>query len=283
MKKNFDPIIEVVDDGLDIHPSHIWSEQKFKFIGGYCDIFTKAMRREWEILVYVDLYAGPGYTRIIEDNRILMTSPLIALSVPNSFDIYIFCDEKENYINALKTRASRDFKGKKSYFLNGDCNKIIDEIKSIIPPHSKGKKVLTFCFADPFDLNLEFETIMKLSSNKLVDLLILQAYYMDANRNYDNYLNEDNNKIAEYLGDENWRKNFQESEYYPKNFVQFLTKVYDQNMINLKYPQALRNSIKIPDKNVKLYYLSFYSKHPRGYDLYKKVQTYADNQLEIGF
>ena len=58
MKKNFDPIIVVEDDGLDIHPSHIWSEQKYKLVGGYCDIFTRAMRKEWDTLVYVDLYSG---------------------------------------------------------------------------------------------------------------------------------------------------------------------------------------------------------------------------------
>lgn len=282
MKKNFNPIIEVEDDGIDIHPSHIWSEQKYKLVGGYCDIFTKAMRKEWEILVYVDLYAGPGYTKIIETNKILRTSPLIALSLPNPFDAYIFGDDNKKYLDTLETRVKRDFQGKETYFINGDCNRTIEEIKSKIPAHGRGKRVLTFCFADPFDLNLEFRTVKELSSNKLVDLLILQAYYMDANRNYENYLNEDNDKIAKFLGDRDWRKKFQESEYYPSNFVQFLTNAYDENMKELKYLEPKINSIKLPFKNVKLYYLSFYSKHPRGNDLYKKVQTYADDQFGLG-
>ena len=74
MKRNFDPIVVVENDGLQIHSSHIWSEQKYKLVGGYCNIFTRAMRKEWEILVYVDLYSGPGYTQIVETNRILKTS-----------------------------------------------------------------------------------------------------------------------------------------------------------------------------------------------------------------
>jgi len=282
MKKNFNPIIEVEDDGLDIHPSHIWSEQKYKLVGGYCDIFTKAMRKEWEVLVYVDLYAGPGYTKIIETNKILKTSPLIALSLPNPFDVYIFGDDDKKYLDALEMRVRRDFKEKETYFIHGDCNKTVKQIKSKIPLHGREKRVLTFCFADPFDLNLEFETIIELSSNKLVDLLILQAYYMDANRNYENYLNDDNDKIAKYLGDRDWRTKFQKSEYYPNNFVQFLTDTYDMNMRELKYLEPQRNSIKYPFKNVKLYYLSFYSKHPRGNDLYKKVQRYADDQFGLG-
>ncbi len=282
MKKNFDPIIVVEPDGLELHHSHIWSEQKYKLVGGYCDIFTRAMRKDWEILVYVDLYSGPGYTQIIESGKILKTSPLLALSLPVPFDVYIFCDENKNYLSALSKRVSREFPDKEANFIVGDCNKIIDAIKNLIPAHSKTKRVLTFCFADPFDLNLEFNTIKGLSSNKLVDLLILQAYYMDANRNYENYLNEDNDKIAKFLGDNYWRKKFQESEFYPNNFVQFLTNAYDLNMKELKYLDPLRNSIKLPFKNVKLYYLSFYSKHPRGNDLYKKVQIYADDQMDLG-
>ncbi|MFC2094427.1 three-Cys-motif partner protein TcmP [Bacteroidota bacterium] len=282
MKRNFDPIVVVENDGLQIHSSHIWSKQKYKLVGGYCNIFTRAMRKEWEILVYVDLYSGPGYTQIVETNRILKTSPLIALSLPNPFDVYIFCDENEQYLDTLQKRVSRDFPDKVTHFIKGNCNNIIEEVKNRIPLHGKGKRVLTFCFADPFDLNLEFKTIEQLSSNKLVDFLILQAYYMDANRNYENYLNDDNNKIAKFLGDNDWRKKFHASDLYPNNFVQFLTNAYDVNMKRLAYLDPLRNSIKLPFKNVKLYYLSFYSKHPRGNDLYKKVQLYADDQFTLG-
>lgn len=70
-------------------------------VGGYCDIFTKAMRREWETLVYVDLYSGPGYTKIIETNKILRTSPLIALSLPNPFNVYIFGDDNKKYLDTF--------------------------------------------------------------------------------------------------------------------------------------------------------------------------------------
>lgn len=282
MKKNFNPIIITENDGLSLHPSHIWSEQKYKLVGGYCDIFTRAMRKDWEILVYIDLYSGPGYTHVAESNKTLKTSPLIALSLPTPFDVYIFCDDNKQYLDSLQKRSSRDFPDKVIYYIHGDCNNIIENIKAKIPAHGKGKRVLTFCFADPFDLNLEFKTIEQLTSNKLVDLLILQAYYMDANRNYENYLSEDNHKIAKFLGDSDWRRKFQESEFYPNSFVQFLTSAYDIFMKGLDYLEPLRNSIKLPFKNVKLYYLSFYSKHPRGNDLYKKVQLYADDQYGLG-
>lgn len=283
MKKNFNPIIHAKDDGLFIHNVHIWSEEKYKLVGGYCDIFTKGMRRHWEKLVYVDLFSGPGYARIKENNNILLSSPLIALSLPQPFDIYIFCDEDENSIKALSNRIERDYPEKEVYYFIGDCNVLIDKIKAIIPSHSTKNRVLTFCFADPFDLNLHFNTISNITSNKLVDILILQAYFMDANRNLEYYLNENSHKIAQYLGSTTWRDDFMKSEYYPNDFIKFIAYYYDEKMKVLSYPYVSRNIIKYPIKNVPLYYLSFYSKHERGQDFYKKVQDYANDQFNLGF
>jgi len=281
MRKNFNPIIPTDDDGLVIHEAHIWTEEKYKLVGGYNDIFTRGMRKKWKKLVYVDLFAGPGYCRIIETGRILKSSPMIALSLPLPFDFYIFCDENEKFIDALKRRVDRDHSDKAVHFYVGDCNNGIEDIKKMVPVHKSGETVLTFCFIDPYELNFHFETIKRLTENKLVDVLILQAYFMDLNRNYTNYLNDDNQKISLYLDDEKWREKFKKSAHYPKNFVRFIAESYDEKMRGLNYLNPIRNSIKIPDKNVRLYYLSFYSKHERGQDFYKKVQEYSDEQLTM--
>ena len=62
----------------------------------------------------------------------------------------------------------------------------------------------------------------------------------------------------------------------------YLTDKYNDNMRNLNYLKPVRTSFKIPQKNVKLYYRSFYLRHPLGNDFYKKVQAYADDQLNLG-
>jgi three-Cys-motif partner protein len=282
MQKNFNPIMKVEDDGLFIYDGHTWSEDKYKLVGGYCNIFTQGSRRNWDQLVYIDLFSGPGFCRIKETGKILKSSPLIALSLPIPFDRYIFCDNDEQSIRALSERVSRNYADKNVVYMNKDSNSAIDKIKSLIPAHGENKRVLTFCFIDPFDLNIHFETVKTLTENKLVDILILQAYYMDANRNYENYSKEDNEKISKYLGITHWRKEFEKSYYYPNDFVNYLTVKYDDNMKKLKYLEPVRSSFKIPQKNVKLYYLSFYSRHSLGTDFFKKVQTYADDQLNLG-
>jgi len=281
LNKNFDPLIPVDDDGLEILKGHTWAKKKYKLVGGYCDIFTRAMRKKWETLVYIDLFSGPGYTLIQETNEILRSSPLISLSIPNNFDVYVFCDQNQIFLDALRIRVKRDFPDKNVNFLNGDVNNLTEKIIELIPSFSKTNKVLSFCFADPFDLNLKFSTIEKLTKDRLIDILILQAYYMDGNRNFINYLNENNNKISRYLNDESWRDDFSNRSLQQNEFVPYLAEKFEKNMKIIKYLEPKRNKIQIPIKNVPLYYLEFYSKNSLGNDFYKKVQYYADDQLSL--
>ena len=105
---------------------------------------------------------------------------------------------------------------------------------------------------------------------------------MDANRNQDNYIKDDNDKISKYLGNDNWRDDWQNSSHYPNDFIRFLVETYDDKMRQLNYLDPVISSIKIPQINVKLYYLSFYSRHHLGKDFFKKVQDYATDQITLG-
>lgn len=281
MGKNFDPIILVNDDDLIIPEVGIWSLKKYQILGGYCDIFTKGMRKKWDNLIYLDLFSGAGYSRIRENGNIVKSSPLIALSIPNKFDSYIFCEQNKELFDALCTRINKEDHNSNVHLFNNDCNQIIEGIKSVIPRYSKEKTVLSFCFLDPFHLNLNFDTI-KLLASDLVDFLILQALHMDANRNFKNYLAENNEKIDNYLGNLSWRDEWRNSKLLPKDFVKFLADQYDSKMRELGYLTAIRYPIRLPDKNVPLYYLTFYTKHKRGLDFFKKVDDYSTDQLKFG-
>lgn len=281
MKKNFDPIIPTDDDGLPIPEVGIWSLEKYQLLGGYCDIFTKGMRKKWKNLIYLDLFAGAGYSKIRENGNIVKSSPLISLSVPIKFDKYIFCEENSSLVHALEHRVKKLFDGISVDILEGDINTIINEVKNCIPKYSKDNTVLTFCFLDPFQLNLNFSTVQTLA-NDLVDFLILQALHMDANRNFKNYLCENNDKISNYLGKTDWRTDWEKSKLLPKDFVKFLADQYDSQMLRLGYQQALRHPIRLPDKNVPLYYLTFYSKHKQGLDFFNKVDDYSIPQMKLG-
>lgn len=85
-----------------------WSERKYSLVGGYCEIFNDGIKNKFTNRVYVDLFAGAGYAPVKGKNKILKSSPLIALAIPTSFTKYIFCEMEEEKLNALKARARRE-------------------------------------------------------------------------------------------------------------------------------------------------------------------------------
>jgi three-Cys-motif partner protein len=279
----FDPLIHVTQDDLFTPEVRSWSLDKYKLIGGYCNIFTTGMKDKWNQLVYIDLFAGAGFAKIIETNRTYRSSALIAMSIPYPFSKYILCEEDPERFEALKSRVNKYFAHLDVTLIQGDSNKITDQVIKAIPPFKKGNTLLSFCFVDPFSLGLHFKTIENLGGNRLMDFLILQALHMDANRNLANYLKEENDKINFYLGNPDWRNEYhQNCNEYNTNFVKFLADQYQNKMKHLGYiPEKQMMQIRSNDRNLPLYYLAFYSKHPRGIDFFKQIEQGISPKLNL--
>lgn len=282
MKKTFEPIIIAKDDGLAIPEVGSWAKDKYSLVGRYCDVFTASMKNKWSNLVYIDLFSGSGYSKIKDTKQIIYGSPLISLSIPNKFSKYIFCENDENLSKSLSKRIIRDFPNNDIKIIQGNSNDVVDNILNEIPPYSKNNGVLTFCFADPFSLDLDFKTIESLGKLK-IDFLILLALHMDANRNYRNYLEEENNKIELFLGDKNWRRAFIEKNITDnESFVKFLANKYKQNMERLGYNVTETfQQIRSAKKNLPLYYLAFFSKNNMGDKFWKEVIKYSTPQTKL--
>jgi len=87
----------------------------------------------------------------------------------------------------------------------------VDDILAAIPAYSTGNRVLSLCFVDPFDIGIKFETLNSLS-DRFVDFLVLLAIYMDANRNYENYIKDEAIKLDEFLGSRTWREEWKQKQ-----------------------------------------------------------------------
>lgn len=281
--EKFSAIIEVKPDSLFTPEVRAWSLEKYKLVGSYCDIFTAGMKGKWNQLIYIDLFAGAGYAKIIETGKTYLSSALIAMSVPIPFTKYILCEADSSRFEALQKRVNRDYSHLNVELLNGDCNEIINDIFKAIPSFCKGNTLLPFCFVDPYSLNLHFKTIEVLGGRILMDFLILQALHMDGKRNLAKYLKEENGKISNYLGKPDWRIEFNNScKDNSSNFVKFLADQYIEKMKSLNYiPEKNMHQIRSNEKNLPLYYLSFFSKHSKGIDFYKRVEKYSRQQLKL--
>lgn len=272
-----------VDDGLPIPEVGRWAETKYRLIQLYDSLFATGMKDKWDERIYIDLYAGSGFSRIRGTSTVLLGSPLLALSVKNPFNKYIFCDEDPDLMDALKARVSRLMPKANVAYITGNCNDRISDIVKEIPAASKTHTVLGLCLVDPFDLGIKFKSIRHLS-NWYLDFLCLLALHMDANRNYSRYVSEDSQKVDEFLGSTTWREKWKQQQSSGMQFPKFLATEFSKQMEALGYippPFYSMKEVRSDEKNLPLYHLALFSRSFRAYDFWNEVLEYSDNQRKL--
>ncbi len=270
------------DDGLFFDEVGSWVEDKHRLVALYDSLFSTGMKNKWDSRVYIDLYAGPGLLKIRDTNKFIWGSPILALSVKDSFDKYIVCENDTESLDALKKRVASQFPHADVEFVSGSCDEQVDKIRQLIPRVTKTNRVLSFCFVDPFDLSLRFSTIKKIAEH-FVDFLFLLALHMDANRNLAAYLDTRNRKIDDFLGIRDWRERWTRLPE-PKNFPRFLAEMYAEQMQTLGYlPVGFdkMKQVRSDVKNLPLYHLALFSRHRLAYEYWDEVLKYSTPQLRL--
>lgn len=197
-----------IEDGLIMNEDvGTWTAEKYRQFQLYAQIFTKTMKEKWKSLVYLDLYAGSGQSRVTGTNEILLGSPLIALSLDFQFDLNVFCEKDPAKLSALEHRVKKGFPNANTQFINGDCDDPGFQLGNAIPSGA-----LTLCFVDPYSLDIRFRTLRSLAHGRSIDFLCLLASRMDAGRNPHNYTKEESTKIDELLDSNDWRERWEQSK-----------------------------------------------------------------------
>lgn len=140
-------------------------------------------------------------------------------------------------------------------------------------------------FADPFGIDdLKFKTIQTLSARSRMDFLVLLALDVDANRFQSLYVKETSRVIDEFLDDSSWRSRWGTARAQGVDFRVFLAEAFASRMVRLGYlPAGLERmkEVRSDEKNLPLYHLAFFSKHPRGYQFWDQVLKYGTDQLSL--
>ncbi|MBI3610696.1 MAG: three-Cys-motif partner protein TcmP [Nitrospirae bacterium] len=145
-------------------------------------------------------------------------------------------------------------------YVQGDCNKKVEEIIREIPAHSPDRKVLSFCFVDPFDIKIEFKTIKTLSQ-RFMDFLIVLAVGMDATRNEKVYARPNDKHVDNFLGVDDWRIRWQDASLKGRTFRHFLAQEYANQMEILGYKKlslSKMKEVRSDEQNLPLYHLAFF-------------------------
>jgi three-Cys-motif partner protein len=268
-------------DGLIIPEVGLWAETKYRLFSLYDALFSSGMRHKWDKRVYVDLYAGAGINRIRGTQRLVYGSPLIALTVQHPFNKYIFCEKNHDNLEALRQRTKRIAPDADAEFVLGDCNSKIDEIIAKIPVASPNSTVLSLCLVDPYNLGIKFETISRLAA-RFTDFLVLLALYMDANRNYSLYVDEKSTKLDDFLGDQAWRSSWAKAQELRMPFPRFVADEYARRMCDMGFlPSPQMKEVRSNERNLPLYHLAIFSRHPRAYEFWREVLKYSTDQIDL--
>ncbi len=259
-----DPIEAVSDDGLLTPDVGEWGEEKYRLVRCYEQIFARSMKYEWECRVCIDLYSGTGRARLRDSKRIVEASPLQALRISDPFDRYIFCELDDAKTDALEKRVARDYTARDVKFVRGDSNESVAKVLSYVPQHTREFRVLSFCFADPFNVaNLKFNTISRLAAGeRKIDFLILIPSGMDAQRNWE----RESGSYGEFLGNSNWRDEWERQRISGRTFANFFVDEFGKSMARIGYrwhgvasTEVIKN-----EKHSPMYHLAFFSRHELG-------------------
>jgi len=273
----------VKDDGLMTPEVGGWAETKYRLLALYDELFSTGMKNKWDQRVYLDLYAGAGYSRIGGTSNFLKASPVIALTVTHPFDKYIFCEGREDLLDALKARVKRIGPQASVAYILGDCDAQIEDIYKQIPKGSSTNRVLSLCLVDPFDFGLKFETLRRLST-VFMDFVVLLAIGMDANRNYEHYVEGASTKIDEALGNMEWRERWKAVGVRRSDFRSFLAGEFCTSMESLGYlkkPLDRMKLVRSVEKNLPLYYLALFSRSEMAFRFWDDVLKYSTDQTNF--
>lgn len=278
-----DESIPISEDDLICPEVGSWTEEKHRHVSIYATQFATGMKASWDELVYVELHAGAGLSRIRGTSRVIPGSPLRALGLKDPFGKYVFCEENEERLEALKFRVKKYAPHANVAYVPGNCNEVIESILKEIPLGSKQRTVLSLCFADPFDISLKFNTLRKLSV-RFIDFLVLLALHSDANRAYKRYVMEDASKVDDFLGSKTWRERWRTAEAGGVSFPRFLAEEFALSMHGLDYirtPIEKMKLVRSDEKNLPLYYIAPFSRNQLAYKFWDGALEYGTDQTKF--
>lgn len=262
------------DDGLFIPTVGEWSHDKHHYLRHYIDAFTNSMKKKWEGLHYIDLFAGAGIEKLENSRKLEWGSAMIAAQAGDRFTQIHLCEKGKRNYEVIKQRVHKIRPD--AQILHGDANKKIKEIVKQIP-----NGTLSLAFLDPYGLHIEFETLRTLSCVR-ADLIIFFPDHLDALRNWEhNYFDNPDSNLDKCLGvGTNWRAEINNTP--RERRAEVLRKLYVSQIGTLGYTNFEYERITMAGRP--LYVLIFCSRSELAAKLWRGIsQIKADKQRTFKF
>jgi three-Cys-motif partner protein len=165
--------MECDDDGLPVSEVGEWALAKHERLRRYVTI-TSAVRKKWlkpmrtsgapAGATYIELFCGPGRSRIRDTDRMIDGSPIVAASAAVQtgapFSRILLADMEPSFVRAASTRLAA--RGIVAESFKGPATDTVGEIAKTLDPYG-----LHFAFIDPYNLNdLDFSVLKQLAARQ---------------------------------------------------------------------------------------------------------------------
>jgi three-Cys-motif partner protein len=246
----------------------LWTLEKHERLRKYVDSAHGARRAFRNRTTYVDLYCGPGRSRIRETGEYVDGSPLVAWDAGgkhgDQFAEFLLADADLSALNAAQTRLTG--RGARVRVFPGEAEHIVDDVVGALDPRG-----LHLALLDPYNLGaLPFPVIEKLVRVPHMDLII-HVSAADLVRNLSLYVSPEGPKHLDRFAP-NWRSNVDVSQK-----QEIVRRAIFQHWLGLikalgsspnEFIEGVENM-----KQVDLYWLVFVSRHRLAHKLWEEISN----------
>lgn len=271
-------------DGLIVSKVSKHAKQKHKILESYIDIThktrSKFIHNDIEPnafkggAVYIDLFCGPGRSKIKNSNEWIDGSPVVAwkesVKHKTPFTKVLIADINKENLEACKFRLEK--LGAEVHAI--DCSAIdaLNFFKTEINEYG-----LNFCFIDPFNLkSLDFQLIESLAQHKRIDILI-HLSKMDLQRNLASNIRNYESDFDSFIP--GWREKFKPNGLH--NMRQQIVDIWVNKVesIGAKISKNTDWQLITGEKSQPLYWLMLIAKHDLAIKFWASIQNQQQPEL----
>jgi three-Cys-motif partner protein len=255
-------------DNLALSEVGEWTLEKHERLRRYIDISRKVRQKFTSPgkagATFIDLYCGPGRSRLAGTDKVIDGSPVVAYEAARTapFTSLHLADVEEVNCDAALARIRARGGDAKIYV--GPAEETVDRVCVSLDPYA-----LHFAFLDPFSLAaLPISVIRRLSHFKRMDMLI-HVSAMDFQRNLGEFVSGNNLAMDRFAP--GWRNKVNVNQ--PKATVRREIREYWLGLIrSLDMTPAQGIELVTGPKNQNLYWLVFVARHERAQEFWEKIR-----------
>ncbi len=280
-----------------------WTEQKLKilddYLVAYCKIFQTNPRAKHFDTIYVDAFAGTGlinqrkalaqdselFTEFSEQETAEFLNGSASRALHHPFSRYIFIEKAAARIAELERLRAKSSRKDRIVIRKGDANAHLANFVT----STDWRKSRAVVFLDPYGMQVNWETIVKLGRTKSVDLWLLfplgQAV-MRLLRKEGEPPPEWQRALDRIFGTHDWHSRFyvtqREADWFENEIIS-TQRVADWQAVGAFMIERLKTAffavaanpgVLLNSRNVPLYLFCFASANPRGAPIALKIAAY---------